>query len=158
MNCSPPRKGPDLDERTIAALLESVRIHFYAPFQPVQFHRDRRMLLYALTWPAVWLERRGLFCSPQRYRALIIERLDAIRTHGDPARYGAYLPTYLLKCLQDFFDRHGEDLYHELKHIRNALESLQRSLSFAQRASEQSRHIEALAAAHRILRANRHIV
>jgi DNA-binding FadR family transcriptional regulator len=44
----------------------------------------------------------------------------------------------------------GGDLYHELKHIRNAIESLRASLAVAQRTSEQSRHIEAIAAAHRI--------
>jgi hypothetical protein len=144
------------DERTIADLLEAVRVQFYAGSQPAQFHRDRRMLLYALTWPAHWLDRRGLFCSPHRYRSLVADRLDAIRAHGDPARFGAYLPSYLLKCLQDFFDRHGDELYCELKHIRNALDCLQATLAKCQRASEQSRHIEAIAAAHRILRNGYH--
>jgi len=99
------------------------------------------------------VDRRGLFCSPDRYRSLVADRLDAIRAHGDPGRFGDYFPAYLLKCLQDFFDRHGDDLYCELKHIRNALECLQASLAKCQRASEQSRHIEAIASAHRILRA-----
>lgn len=57
---------------------------------------DQRMLLYALTWPAHWLERRGLFCSPHRYRTLIADRLDAIRAHGDHARYSAYFPSIRL--------------------------------------------------------------
>jgi hypothetical protein len=155
MNCSHRKAVPD-GERTAHELLEQVRVHFYAGSQPARFHHDRRMLLYAVTWPAVWMERRGLFCSQRRYRTLIEERLDAIRAHGEPARYGAYFPAYLLKCLQDFFERHGDDLYIELKHIRNALESLRGSLVFAERASEQSRRIEALAAAHRILHASRH--
>jgi hypothetical protein len=156
MNCSPRRNERSADERTIEHLLEHIRVHFYADAQPANFHRDRRMLLFALTWPAHWLDRRGLFCSPRRYRTLITERLDAIRAHGEPARYGAFFPTYLLRCLQDFFERHGDDLYHELKHIRNAIESIQASLVLAQRASEQFRHIEAIAAAHRILRTERH--
>ena len=127
---------------------------------PVQ-HRCLRWTLKfapcgALTWPAVWLERRGLFCSPRRYRTLVEERLDAIRAHGESARYGAYFPAYLLKCLQDFFLRHGDDLYVELKHVRNALESLHGSPVFTEGACEQSRRIEALAAAHRILHASRH--
>ncbi len=155
MNCS-RRNAPAAAERTAQDLLESVRVHFYAGGQPAHFHRDRRMLLYAVTWPAVWLERRGLFCSPHRYRSLVAERLDAIRAHGDPGRFGDYFPAYLLKCLQDFFDRHGDDLYCELKHIRNALDCLQASLAKCHRASEQSRRIEALAAAHRILHASRH--
>jgi hypothetical protein len=155
MNCSHRKVVPG-GERTAHELLDSIRLRFYSTQPPASFHRDRRMLVYALTWPAVWLERRGLFCSPRRYRALIEDRLDAIRAHGEPARYGAYFPAYLLKCLQDFFDRHGDDLYVELKHVRNALESLHGSLVFAERASEQSRRIEALAAAHRILHVSRH--
>ncbi len=111
------------------------------------------MLLYALSWPATWLERRGLFCSSRRYRTLIVERLDAIRAHGDPQRYGDYFPRYLLKCLQDFFDRHGDELDGELKHIRNALDQVCGSLRFAEKASLQSRQIETLAAVHRLLRA-----
>ena len=155
MNCS-RRNDASVGQRTIDDLLESVRVRFYAANQPANFHRDRRMLLYALTWPAVWLERRGLFCSSHRYQVLITERLDAIRAHGEPARYGAYFPRYLLKCLQDFFDRHGDELYRELKHIRNAIESVCRSLSFAQQASARSRQIETLACAHRLLHAQRH--
>jgi hypothetical protein len=47
------------------------------------------MLLYALTWPAVWLERRGLTCPAVRYQKLIAARLGDIAAHGDPARFGA---------------------------------------------------------------------
>jgi len=148
-----PRRMAALDERVVDDLLADVRLRFYATQPVARFQRDRRMLVYALTWPAVWLERRGLLCSSQRYRTLIADRLDAIRAHGEPQRYGAYFPTYLLKCLQDFFERHGDELYVEFKHLRNALEVLCGSLRFAEKASAQSRQIEALAAAHRFLRA-----
>ena len=43
-----------------------------------------------LSWPAAWLEQRGLTCSPKRYRALIVERLAAIAAQGDPARCGPF--------------------------------------------------------------------
>ena len=33
-------------------------------------------------------------------------------------------PNYLLKCLQDWFQHHGDELYDELKHIRNALDQI----------------------------------
>ena len=35
--------------------------------------------------------------------------IEAIRAHGDPACYNAYFPRYLLKCLQDWFERYGDD-------------------------------------------------
>lgn len=149
----PRRRNAAGHEDQLVDLLAEVRLRFYATQSASAFHRDRCRLLYALTWPALWLERRALFCSAHRYRQLVVDRLDAIRAHGDPARYGAYFPTYLLKCLQDFLDRHGDELYGELKHIRNALEQVCGSLHFAEKARELSCQIETLAAAHRMLRA-----
>ena len=58
-------------------LLLAIRLRFYAG-RPGHYHRDRQRLLYALTWPATWLDERGLTCSPQRYHTLIEDRLQAI--------------------------------------------------------------------------------
>lgn len=63
-------------------------------------------------------------------------------------------PTYLLKCLQDFLDRHGDELYGELKHLRNALDVVVGSLRFAEKCRAQSHQIAALAQVHRYLRVN----
>lgn len=144
-------QGPE----PVEGLLEEVRRRFYSG-QPVRdFHRDRRMLLYTLTWPAVWLEHRALTCSAARYHALLVERLADIAAHGDPARYGAYFPAYLLKCLQDWFQHHGEELYDELKHIRNALDQILASARFAADVQRDAQHTEILAATHRLIQARR---
>ena len=79
------------------------------------------MLLYTVTWPATWLDRRGLPTTSQAYQKLLIERLDDIAQHGDPQRNSSYFPRYLLKTIQDWFAHHGEELYEELKHVRNQL-------------------------------------
>lgn len=138
----------------LGELLAESRRRFYAAKPVAEFQRDRRRLLYALSWPADWLERRGLFCPPARYRALVVARLDAVRAHGDPARYGAFFPSYLLKCLQDHFAHHGDELHDELKHLRNAIELVTGALRFAEddRAAH-ARQIDVLARAHRLLRA-----
>lgn len=130
-------------------LLQSIRLRFYAP-RPADYHRDRRWLLHAVTWPATWLEQRGLTCSPQRYQTLIDERLHAIGAHGDPVLYSAYFPSYLLKCLQDWFNCHGDQLYDELKHIRNALDQLLASARFAERVQRHARHLDLLVSTHRL--------
>ena len=143
-------------EAAVQHLLEEVRCRFYAGRPERNFHRDRRMLLYALTWPASWLECRGLTCSAMRYRGLLADRLAVIAAHGDPTRYGAYFPSYLLKCLQDWFDRYGDDLYGELKHIRNALDQVLASTKFAATVQRDAQHVEFLAATHRLIRAQRH--
>jgi hypothetical protein len=140
---------------TVRQLLGAVQRRFYPAQSPRDFHRDRRMLLYALTWPAVWLERRGLTCSSMRYHALLADRFAEIALHGDPARYGAYFPTYLLKCLQDWFQHHGDELYDELKHIRNALDQVLASARFAVTVQRDAKHVELLASAHRLIRAQR---
>jgi hypothetical protein len=154
MNCSDQRHrpNPSADEQLLAELLAHVRGHFYSSKPPAVFQRDRRRLLHALSWPAHWLDHRGLFCSPARYRTLLLARIDAIRSHGDPACYGPYFPTYLLKCLQDFFDRHDDELHAEFRHLRNALDAVYGSLRFAEKATVQSRQIAALASVHRLLR------
>ena len=132
-------------------LLEYIRHRFY-PHDPAdkRFHRDRRMLLYTLTWPAAWLEERALRLSPRRYETLLRERLDAIARHGDPAVHQRYFPRYLLKTLQDWFAWHGEDLYDELKHIRNQLHDLHHLLNTLH--TDQTEDIVTpLAAAHAVL-------
>jgi hypothetical protein len=111
------------------------------------------MIIYALTWPSTWLRARALTCSPARYNLLIAQRLEAIAAHGDPCRYGAYFPAYFLKCLQDWFQHHGEDLYDELKHVRNAIDQVLASVRFAENVDRNARHVELLASAHNLIRA-----
>ena len=145
---TPP--GPDPLAATLEEVLHTIRLRFYL-HRPADYPRDRPRLLYALTWPATWLDARGLTCSPQRYQRLIEDRLHAIAAHGNPSAYGAYFPTYLLKCLQDFFDRHGDEFYSELKHIRNALDQLLASARFAERVQRHASQLDVLVSTHRLL-------
>jgi len=135
---------------TAEALLLAIRLRFYTT-RIADYHREGQRLLHAVTWPAAWLDERGLTCAPQRYQTLIEERLQVIAAHGDSALYGAYFPAYLLKCLQDWFDRYGEDLYCELKHIRNALDQLLASARFAERIQRHARHLDVLVSTHRLI-------
>lgn len=140
--------------RATDELLHAIRLRFYDR-RPADYHRDRQRLLHAVTWPATWLDERGLTCSPQRYHALLGERLYAIGAHGDPVLYSAYFPAYLLKSLQDWFDRHSDELYSELKHIRNALDQLLASARFAARVQSHARHLDLLVSTHRLLESRR---
>lgn len=142
--------GDDALAAATETLLQAIRLRFYAQ-RPADYRRDRPRLLHALTWPATWLEARGLTCAPSRYQALIEARIQAIAAHGNPVVYGAYFPAYLLKCLQDWFDRHGDDLYGELKHIRNALDQLLASARFAERVQRHARQLDLLVSTHRFL-------
>ena len=133
-------------------LLAQIKQRFYTcKSSDKQFYADRRMLLYALTWPGNWLEQRGLPISAQRYEQLLTQRFKAIAQHGDPERYQRYFPAYLLKCLQDWFAHHGDELYEELKHIRNYLYSIEALLQEC--TSQRPEDIVApMAQAHAILK------
>lgn len=143
------------DAEALQQLLNSVERRFYRTLPARAFHRDRRMIVYAITWPSVWLCSRGLTCSAARYNLLIAQRLEAIAAHGDPCRYGAYFPAYLLKCLQDWFKHHGEELYDELKHVRNALDQVLACVRFAAVVQNDAHHLEVIASAHRLIHARR---
>ena len=159
MNSSDRDTPPATMQRAIEELLETIHTRFYLAASPVdhtasrRFHRDRRLLLYALTWPAAWLKHRALICPPGRYRRLIDERLADIAAHGDPARYAPCFARYLLTCLQDFFAHHGDELYEELKHVRNALDQVLANTRLAQRVREDARQRDVLVATHRLLQA-----
>jgi len=107
-------------------LLDHIKRHFYdtSPY-PKKYYKDQRMLLYAITWPATWLEQRALPISSEDYQKLITKRLHDIVKHGDPKRFHKHFPIYLLKTLQDWFAHHGDTLYDKLKHIRNHLSTIQ---------------------------------
>jgi hypothetical protein len=135
------------------ALLDQIKTRFYkSGASEKRYYQDRRMLLYALTWPATWLDRRGLPITSQGYEKLLTERLEDIAKHGNPKRYSNYFPRYLLKSIQDWFAHHGEALYEELKHIRNQLCGIEALLG--QNTSERAEDIVSpMAEAHAILAA-----
>ncbi len=142
------------EEQTLRQLLGAIRRRFYSGgSQPEQkhWHRDRQALIKALTWPAHWMNERGVSISQPRYRQLLEERLADIASYGDPKRRQAYFPAYLLKCLQDHFAHRGEDYYDELKHIRNALYGLNIQVNIDQPARDREKEIDALARTHRLL-------
>lgn len=134
-----------------AALLDQIKASFYCSnVSEKRFHQDRRMLLYALTWPATWLDQRGLPITSQAYQRLLSQRLEDIAKHGDPSRYHDYFPRYLLKTIQDWFAHHGEALYEELKHVRNQLCEIEALLQ--QNTSESAEDIVTpMAKAHAVL-------
>ena len=115
------------------------------------FQKDRRNLLYALTWPAAWLDSQALRMHLKDYQRMLMDKLEQIHAHGDPQRYRAYFPRYLLKCLQDHCHHHHETLYRELKHASYSIEHILDSLQ-----SRRHEHTTVLAQAHALLRRNNH--
>ena len=79
--------------RVLEPLLVTVRKGFYlntdtnATDAKHTFHRDRRRLLHALSWPAHWLQQRNLIVTADHYRRIIERQLAEIVEHGDRASY-----------------------------------------------------------------------
>ena len=136
-------------------LLAQIKTQFYDHKQPERrYHQDQRMLLYALTWPAQWLDHRGLPITPVAYQKLIKNRLHDIATHGQPKHYRRTFPRYLLKCIQDWFQHHGDELYEQLKHVRNQLTTIENLLKQNTQSTQdnQHAHLTRLAETHQILK------
>lgn len=132
------------------AVLRYIRKNIYDR-NNAQFQRDRRMLLYALTWPAAWLDSQALRMHPKDYQFMLMDKLAQITRHGDPAHYRAYFPRYLLKCLQDHCHHHQQTLYTQLKHASYSIEHILDSLK-----NSQPDHTTVLAQAHALLRQSHH--
>ena len=142
-------------------LLDQIKAQYYDNKQPEKrFYQDRKMLLYALTWPAKWLDQHGLPITPQAYQKLITQRLQAIQTHGQEEEDFRYFPRYLLKCIQDWLAHHGDQLYQELKHVRNQLSSIEKLIQQNNDDTAQNEpqhaHITRMADAHQILKQQVH--
>ena len=129
------------------AVLNYIRKHIYEGMDNEAFQHDRRMLLYALTWPAAWLDSRALRMRSEDYRGMLMDKLEQIARHGDSARYRDYFPRYLLKCLQDHCHYHHERLYRELKHASYSIEEIVKNIQMG-----SDNHTTILAQAHALLR------
>lgn len=132
-------------------ILDQIKKRFYhTSTYPEIYYKDQRMLLYAITWPAKWLEERALTISADQYQELLCQRLDDIAKHGQPNRYQQYFPAYLLKTIQRWFAHNGEALYHKLKHIRNQLSGIEKWIQTC-RPPQREDIVKPMAQAHQIL-------
>ena len=102
----------------VESQLKMIQLAFYKNQQQC-FHRDRHMLIYAITWMAAWLRNRSLAMCQKQYQQCFKAIIEEIQRHADPQKTKAYFPRYLLKSIQNYL-RHNEDkIYFQLKNISN---------------------------------------
>jgi hypothetical protein len=111
----------DAPEAMIERLLGEVFRVFYAGLDGRRWLQDQRSLLQALTWPAVWLNDRGVGLSVVDYEAKMREIISTIERRGDIRRI-KLVPAYLGDCVRKHFQHHGDEIYEARKHVRNALD------------------------------------
>lgn len=77
---------------------------------------------------ASWLDKRGVTLPATQYKALLLDLLNDIKTHGKTDAI-KYWPGYLKHVLQQHLKHHGEDLYEKAKSLRTITENSLLSLS-----------------------------
>lgn len=140
-------------EAMLERLLERVNATFYAKAEARIWLRDKPAVMMVLTWPATWLTQRGVGLPVERYEAILREVLDGIRKHGavDSIKH---FPTYFGHAVRQHFVHQGDALYEERKRLRSVLD-MEALRTAATRRATGPDPMEALAAAHRVLKAGK---
>lgn len=134
-------------------LLGTIREQFYAGQPPKKFFQDQNVLALAATWPATWLNHRGVTWTAERYFQTLHTLLREIKEHGATGEV-KYFPGYLLKCIQDHFAHRSDEYCDEAKRTRSAFDlALGRAVDAGKLADIRTAEatVDVLAQAHRLL-------
>jgi hypothetical protein len=124
-------------EALLTALLVRVRRDFYSGAQAKYWFAQQQMAKKALLHPATWLHRRGVQIPAARYEAILTNILDTAHRHGDLAKL-KYVSRYLLHCVQQHMEHHGDEYYREGVAIRNRVSLAMTALERAHRGADST--------------------
>ena len=147
--------APDMlpDELT-ERFLRSLKKQFYANAEK-QFFQEKRILMMAITYPAQYLNQRGVGLPSARYQEILTTIIRTINAHGNLAKINSP-GRYLLHAVQEHMRHHGEDYYEAGKKTRNDIADVLLGLKKAKAGAIQSDStVSTLAEAHRVLSAAR---
>jgi predicted SprT family Zn-dependent metalloprotease len=143
------RSSQEMPAEIIDDLLLTIRNQLCAEMTPKEWYQNQRFFKRVLTYPAAWLNKRGVTLPPARYQQICRDLLRDIKTHAGPAV--KHWPGYLLHSFQQHFKHHGEDYYNEGKSIRAATERALLAFTRVQEAPKPPDPVPSMAAAHAIL-------
>jgi hypothetical protein len=103
-----------------------------------------------VTWPAHWLDERGVSMLPDDYRKLLLDVFVDIKRHGETGNI-KYWPGYLAKCIQEHFAHHGEEIYARGKALRTRVDYVLSGVRKAPDEAQALRSVENLAQVHKAL-------
>jgi hypothetical protein len=105
-------------EDLTADLLGIIQRKFYEG-DAVAFNKDKRRLLkWAVLWPATYMEERGVTLPPGRYKEIFLEIIMLALQQGNTGQI-KYRPAWLGKVVQSHFKIHWEEIYDEAKSARS---------------------------------------
>lgn len=121
----PPRETP---AELVADLLGIVRRQFYPDSltnnpraQKRWFQDEHSIRRWCILWPAAWLDERGVWLRPDRYRAALLAVFDDVKRHGNTGEVKCW-PRYLASCVQSRFKVRADEFLNEGKAAREAIE------------------------------------
>ncbi len=116
-----PRPRQSMPKEIVDDFLGVIRGQFCPDATDKEWFQQRRFFMRVVTWPASWLARRGVSLTPERYKAILQDIFQGVKTHGatDTVKYW---PGYLLHCVQEHFKHHGDEIYEEAKSVRHSVE------------------------------------
>lgn len=112
MSATPPN---DL----VKLFLRSIRNQFYKGHEKL-FFQERNLLLQAITYPASYLNQRGVGLNAARYQAILTQVIRTINAHGNLAAVRSP-GRYLLHAVQEHMRHQGEEYYECGKRTRDAI-------------------------------------
>lgn len=128
MKATPNPRGEQTPAELVAELLGVVRSQFYPDSltsdkgSQKKWHQDTRLLKeFVILWPAGWLDERGLWLAPERYKGALLSIFDEIKRHGDTGGVKSW-PHYLGTCVQRRFAMRAEEFLEEGKAAREIVQ------------------------------------
>lgn len=105
----------------VETLMGMIRGQFYGDLPADKWFADRAFVKKnVVLWPATWLNARGLTLAPERYQAILVEKINDLKRHATGTIRNP--SGYLMRCLQDHFAHHEDELHDEAKAFTASVE------------------------------------
>ena len=149
---SPARPRQELPAELVGDLMSAVRGLYCG--DPAWFKERHLIMEFVVSWPAKWLNRKGVSLPPDRYKQIVLGIIQGVKQHGETGKIYSW-PAYLGKCVQEHFQHNGEQIYEEAKDLRSKVEHAVMAFQRAAAAGPRTDAVEALAQVNAALRVAR---
>lgn len=103
--------------RFVEEMLRLIRSAFFAKHTDKRFYQERTLLIEAITWPAKWMNERGVQAPASLYRRILAIVIETIKRKGNRAKIRRF-SVYFLHSVQEHLKHHGDEYYYEAKAAR----------------------------------------
>jgi hypothetical protein len=111
------RVKPQEVARFVEEMLRLIRREFFGHLTEKRFFQERPRLIEAITWPAHWMNERGVRLPASGYRRILGKVIDTIKRHGNREKIQRF-SVYFLHSVQEHMKHHGDEYYYETKAAR----------------------------------------